>query len=126
MRTAPRGKSGCERSRRQPAEEAPGQAAAVVEDDPDRSQAQDVVVWNHSRNVTQPYRLAKLQKGGGQYELEDVMARYFLPAVILVLFAASPAAAEIVKLQSPHSVRDTMDRFEATAKQRGLTVFARI
>jgi uncharacterized protein (DUF302 family) len=44
-----------------------------------------------------------------------------------MLVAAAPAAAaEIVKLQSPHSPRETMDRFEAAVKQRGLTVFARI
>lgn len=55
------------------------------------------------------------------------MVRYFLPsAIVCCLLAAAPAMADIVKLQSPHSPRDTMDRFEATVKQRGLTVFARI
>jgi uncharacterized protein (DUF302 family) len=55
------------------------------------------------------------------------MVRLFLPSLlILTLVAAAPAAADIVKVQSPHSARDTMDRFEAIVKQRGLTVFARI
>ena len=55
------------------------------------------------------------------------MVRYFLPsAVVLSLLVAAPAAADIVRLQSPHSPRDTMDRFEAIVKQRGLTVFARV
>jgi uncharacterized protein (DUF302 family) len=55
------------------------------------------------------------------------MIRHFLPfAALLGLLAAAPAAADIVKLQSPHSPRKTMDRFEEIVKQRGLTVFARI
>lgn len=55
------------------------------------------------------------------------MIRYCLPsAMAFALFAAAPAAADVVKLQSPHSASDTMDRFEAIVKQRGLTVFARI
>jgi uncharacterized protein (DUF302 family) len=56
------------------------------------------------------------------------MVRSFLPSLlILTLVAAGPAAAaDVVKVQSPHSARDTMDRFEAVVKQRGLTIFARI
>jgi uncharacterized protein (DUF302 family) len=56
------------------------------------------------------------------------MDRNVLPAAAFAfaLFAAVPAAAEIVRVQSPHSVRETMDRLEATAKQRGLTVIARV
>jgi hypothetical protein len=51
------------------------------------------------------------------------MVRTFLSTVLgLTLLAAAPAAADIVKLQSPHSPRETMDRFEAVLKQRGLTV----
>ena len=55
------------------------------------------------------------------------MVRYSLPfAVVFGLLATVPAVADIVRLQSPHSPRDTMDRFEAIVKQRGLTVFARV
>jgi uncharacterized protein (DUF302 family) len=45
----------------------------------------------------------------------------------LVLLAPYAAAADgMVAVKSPHSAVETMNRFEATAKQRGLTVFARI
>jgi uncharacterized protein (DUF302 family) len=55
------------------------------------------------------------------------MVRYFLPILLTVMVvAAGPAGADIIKLQSPHSPRETMDRFETIVKQRGLTVFARI
>jgi uncharacterized protein (DUF302 family) len=36
------------------------------------------------------------------------------------------AADGLVAVKSPHSAADTMNRLEATVKQRGLTVFARI
>ena len=39
---------------------------------------------------------------------------------------AAQAADGLVALKSPHTARDTMDRLEATVKERGLTVFARI
>jgi uncharacterized protein (DUF302 family) len=66
-------------------------------------------------------------KGRGETKMEGVMVRYFLASLLaLTLLGAAPATADIVKLQSPHSPRETMDRFEAVVKQRGLTVFARI
>jgi uncharacterized protein (DUF302 family) len=56
-----------------------------------------------------------------------MMARCVLvSAIAFTLLAAAPAAADIVRLQSPHSPRETMDRFEAIVKQRGLTVIARV
>lgn len=48
-------------------------------------------------------------------------------ATLLVLFSPLASAADgLVAVKSPHSVAATMDRVEALAKQRGLTVFARI
>ncbi|OIQ98143.1 camphor resistance protein CrcB [mine drainage metagenome] len=48
-------------------------------------------------------------------------------AALMVTFSSLAQAAEgLVTVKSPHSVVATMDRFEALAKQRGLTVFARI
>jgi uncharacterized protein (DUF302 family) len=48
-------------------------------------------------------------------------------AVLLVVFSPLVSAADgLVVMKSPHSVAATMDRVEAQAKQRGLTVFARI
>lgn len=48
-------------------------------------------------------------------------------AALLVTFSSFALAAEgLVAVKSPQSVAATMDRFEALAKQRGLTVFARI
>ena len=47
--------------------------------------------------------------------------------VALVGFSSFAAAADgLVELKSPHSAKNTMDRFEEGAKQRGLRVFARI
>ena len=47
-----------------------------------------------------------------------------LAAIFLV--SAVPAHAEIVKMQSPYSVAETVDRLENAIKGKGLTVFARI
>lgn len=48
-------------------------------------------------------------------------------AALLVAFSNLAMALDgLVAVKSPHSVPATMDRFEALAKQRGLTVFARI
>ena len=49
--------------------------------------------------------------------------------VLLSLCCATLTAQSadgLVALKSPHTARDTMDRLEATVKERGLTVFARI
>ena len=40
--------------------------------------------------------------------------------------ATSQAADGLVTVKSQHSAKETMDRFEGIAKQRGLNVFARI
>jgi len=48
--------------------------------------------------------------------------------VIMVLALAAPgiATADIIKKASPHSVKETMDKFEALIKSKGLGVFARV
>jgi uncharacterized protein (DUF302 family) len=51
----------------------------------------------------------------------------FIFAALLVTLPSFVLAADgLVAVKSPHSVAATMDRFEAVAKQRNLTVFARI
>jgi len=51
-----------------------------------------------------------------------------LAAVLALLGQAlvGHAADGLLALKSPHSATDTMNRLEATVKERGLTVFARI
>lgn len=50
-----------------------------------------------------------------------------LIAASLVLFSSWAAAADgLIAVKSPYDARETMNRFEDMAKQRGLTVFARI
>jgi uncharacterized protein (DUF302 family) len=50
-----------------------------------------------------------------------------LSAIVCLCTATAAAAADgLVALKSPHPAKDTMNRFEENAKQRGLTVFARI
>ena len=50
-----------------------------------------------------------------------------LTTIALSLAATTAASADgLVALKSPYPVMETMSRFEDNAKQRGLTVFARI
>ena len=50
-----------------------------------------------------------------------------LLATSLVLFASWAAAADgMIAVKSPYDAKETMNRFEDMAKQRGLMVFARI
>lgn len=48
--------------------------------------------------------------------------------LLMILMAGIPAwAAEgLITVKSPHSVKDTLDRFEATAKAKGLNIFLRV
>ena len=50
----------------------------------------------------------------------------FLFATLLAFSTATLAADGLVAIKSPFSAKDTMNRFEENAKQRGLNVFARI
>lgn len=45
---------------------------------------------------------------------------------LLAATALAHAADGLVAVKSPHSAAETMNRLEATVKQRGLTVFARV
>lgn len=47
-------------------------------------------------------------------------------AACLSLSVPASAAEGLIAVKSPYEVRETLDRLEATAKQRGLKVFARI
>lgn len=45
---------------------------------------------------------------------------------LLMEATAVVGADGLITVESPHPVRETMNRFEESAKQRGLTIFARI
>ncbi len=49
-----------------------------------------------------------------------------IAASLLVASCAAPAAPGLVDVASAHAAKATMDRLEDMAKQRGLTIFARI
>ena len=49
-----------------------------------------------------------------------------LPLALLAHASIAQAADGLVAVKSPHSAVDTMNRLEATVKERGLNVFARI
>jgi uncharacterized protein (DUF302 family) len=50
-----------------------------------------------------------------------------MAATALMLASTFAAASDgLIAIKSPHGAKATMDRFEATVKQRGLNVFARI
>ena len=48
--------------------------------------------------------------------------------ILMILGLALPvaASADIIKKASAHSVKDTMDKFEALVKSKGMGVFARV
>ncbi len=50
----------------------------------------------------------------------------FVVVMTLAAAGAAHAADGLVAVKSAHPPKATLDRFEATAKERGLTVFARI
>jgi uncharacterized protein (DUF302 family) len=52
--------------------------------------------------------------------------RLFVVVLAVVTSSAASAAEGLVSVKSPHSVKETMDRFEKTVKQKGMTVFARV
>ena len=50
-----------------------------------------------------------------------------LIATAFVLTASWAAAADgVIAVKSPYDAKETMNRFEGIAKERGLTIFARI
>lgn len=46
--------------------------------------------------------------------------------LILSLSASGVASADIIKKASAHSVKETMDKFEALVKSKGMGIFARV
>ncbi|GAA0419458.1 DUF302 domain-containing protein [Cocleimonas flava] len=46
--------------------------------------------------------------------------------VIMGLAVSVSASADIIKKASAHSVKETMDKFEALAKSKGMDIFARV
>jgi uncharacterized protein (DUF302 family) len=50
----------------------------------------------------------------------------FVFASLLALSTAAMGANGLIAIKSPFAARETMNRFEENAKQRGLSVFARI
>ena len=52
---------------------------------------------------------------------------HYAGLLVLLLMAGAVSAAEgLVAVKSPHTVKATLDRFEAAAKSRGLNVFLRV
>jgi uncharacterized protein (DUF302 family) len=47
-------------------------------------------------------------------------------ALVFIFSTHAQAADGLVTVKSPHSSKDTMDRLETVAKQKGMTIFARI
>ncbi len=54
------------------------------------------------------------------------MFRRILMIALLLLGAGAEAADELIRVPSPHSVTETMNRFEKAVQDAGLTVFIRI
>ncbi len=54
------------------------------------------------------------------------VARSLFAATLVITACWATAADGLVALKSPYDARETMNRLEDLAKQRGLTVFARI
>jgi uncharacterized protein (DUF302 family) len=55
-----------------------------------------------------------------------VVLRPILAASLVLLGSWAAAADGMIAVRSPYDAKETMNRFEDMAKQRGLTVFARI
>jgi uncharacterized protein (DUF302 family) len=58
------------------------------------------------------------------FRKEVPMMKYL--ALAIPLLFVQPAQAELLRKESPYPVAETIDRLEAVAKERGLTIFARI
>ncbi len=50
----------------------------------------------------------------------------FVAASLMMASTLVAASDGLIAVKSPHSAKDTMNRFEEIAKQRGLNVFARV
>lgn len=54
------------------------------------------------------------------------ISKSLLVAVLVSLSSLAAAADGLIAIKSPHGAKETLNRFEDLAKQRGLIVFARI
>ncbi|MEM8869909.1 MAG: DUF302 domain-containing protein [Pseudomonadota bacterium] len=54
------------------------------------------------------------------------MTKHFVAATCALLLALPASAAELIRLESPHSVAETVDRLEAAVTEAGARVFARV
>jgi uncharacterized protein (DUF302 family) len=52
--------------------------------------------------------------------------RSFVALILAIAVSSAGAADGLIAAKSPHGAKDTMNRFEELARQRGLNVFARI
>jgi len=50
----------------------------------------------------------------------------FVVSLLVSIFSTAQAADGVIAVKSPRSAKETMNRFEELAKQKGLNVFARI
>lgn len=55
-----------------------------------------------------------------------LLSRLFVVFAVGIVATSAGAVDGLITFKSPHNAKDTMNRFEALAKERGLTVFARI
>lgn len=75
----------------------------------------------HTANPQQSGRLPSMMN------LLNAPAAWALLTALLLSTATTVQAAEgLIEIKSPHAAKATMDRLEAAAKEKGLTVFARI
>ena len=54
------------------------------------------------------------------------LSRLLFASLLISLSSLAQAADGVIAVKSPRSAKETMDRFEELAKQKGLSVFARI
>lgn len=54
------------------------------------------------------------------------LIRLLVPTLLVSFFSQAQAADGLVSVKSPYATKETMNRFEDLAKQKGLNVFARI
>ena len=54
------------------------------------------------------------------------LTRLLIPTMLFSIFSQAQAADGLVSVKSPYAAKETMNRFEDQAKQKGLNIFARI
>ncbi len=54
------------------------------------------------------------------------LSRLLFVSLLVSIFSSAQAAEGIIAVKSPRNAKETMNRFEELAKQKGLNVFARI